>query len=216
LVDALQPALDLAQRLVQITQLQQLVRKIGVQGDVVAQAALGAGLAQGLGHAGHGLFRFPARRMAAGQGVQVDGELLVTQGAQGLVAQGVQQVGRALHLTLAPQRARQAGHGQQLGVAFLQLNEAAARGAQLRRCGGGAGKRQTVKTAHQLRPGLAQVVLAVFGPCLCLLNQRVGRAGIGVQHAPGLLGQAHGGAGGQLAVGGPGVQGRVQRHGGAR
>jgi len=66
-----------AQRLVAVAQLQQLVREVAVQHRLVAVAARGGGVAQRLVHVGEGAVALAQRRVAAGDGVQQHAALLV-------------------------------------------------------------------------------------------------------------------------------------------
>ena len=149
---ALQPFLDVAERLVIVAELDQLVRQVAVQHHVEALAAAGAGLAQRLVHVGEGLLRFAQLRIAAGDGGEQQAAPVALEDAQPLVAQRQHALQCGGKGALAPVAARQADLCQQLAGAVRLQRKAALRRLQI---GDGLLRRAVHRVEAARQPGPA-------------------------------------------------------------
>ena len=181
---------EIAQRLVVVADLLQLVREIAMQHRIEAAPVRGARVAQRLVHVGKGLLRAPLSRIAAGDGVEQHAALLVLQHLQALFAQRQHLLERRSELAFAPQAARQPGAGQDVAGAIVQRLELLLRQGEFGRGLGRRAEVQQVVADGQPRPGLTGYVV-VGNSRLQRLARQLDRArGVLVKQLPRLAGQA--------------------------
>ena len=128
---ARQPLFQVAERLVIVAELDELVCEIGIEHHVEAMTARGAGLAQRLVHVGESLLRVAELGVAAGDGAEQHAEFVVLQDAKPLFAQQQHAFERSAVVAFAPGAAPLADGGQQQARALAGGVEAGLRRIQL-------------------------------------------------------------------------------------
>jgi hypothetical protein len=206
LAAAQQPFLDVAQCLLVVADLHQLVRQVAVQHGVEAAPAARAGVAQRLVHVGEGLRRVAVGRVAAGDGVEQHAALLVAEHAQALVAQGQHLRQRVGEAALAPHRARECGTREDRAGTVAGEVEAALGLAQLGRRLGSGGVVQAVQPEREPGPALGVQVERRDRGGGGAFGRRARRGGVDMEQVPG---PARGTQGGRR----PGTARRACGHG---